>query len=285
MWTDRALGSSQQIDIPARATWLATGNNLLFRGDMERRVCRIRLESPDENPEERVGFRFPDVVDHVRRHRRELLVDALTILKAFVVAGRPCQNLPAWGSFEGWSNLVRQAVAWVGVGDAGAGRALVREEADESTAGVVAMMDALQAADPENDGLTARAILDAAAAENPPGRLQDAVAAVCELEFAKVTPAKLGNRLRTFRGRNVAGRMLRCKVGSGRERSWHCELVRLTHSTVGDTGDTGDTHSGTPRSEIGNWKSECDLQVAGNSVTSVTSVTPDVIDEVASSFQ
>jgi hypothetical protein len=74
-------------------------------------------------------------------------------------------------------------------------------------------------------------------------------------------------------------------VGSGRERTWHCEQIRSSQATVGDTGDTGDTQSGTPRSEIKNWKTEGELEVAGSSVTSVTSVTADVIDDVANSFQ
>jgi hypothetical protein len=282
VWTDRALGTSHQIDIPARVTWLCTGNNLAFSGDMERRVCRIRLESQEEHPEERTAFKYPDVIAHVRRHRRELLIDALTILRGFDLAGRPFQSLPAWGSFEGWSNLVRQAVAWVGVGDAGAGRALVREEADESLSGVVALMNALESADPGGDGLTARAMLEIA---KDPGPFQDAVAALCDGDLKLVTPKKLGNRLRAFKGRNVGGRVLTLSVGNSRERYWFCAKVELMRAQVCDSVTLSDSCSEPPRSETEIRESECDLKVAGNRVTQSHRVTADVIDDVANSFQ
>ena len=33
-----------------------TGNNVALDADMHRRVCHIRLESPEEKPEEKNGF-------------------------------------------------------------------------------------------------------------------------------------------------------------------------------------------------------------------------------------
>ncbi len=43
----------------------------------------------------------------------------LTILGAYVQAGRPSMNLRHWGSFEGWSDLVRGAVVFAGLPDPG----------------------------------------------------------------------------------------------------------------------------------------------------------------------
>ena len=58
--------------IPAKAIWIATGNNLQFQADTARRTLRIRLESREENPEERTGFKHPDLLPWVRRERGRL---------------------------------------------------------------------------------------------------------------------------------------------------------------------------------------------------------------------
>ena len=58
----------------------------------------------------------PDLLAWVRRERGRLLVAALTILYAFCRAGRPVPSgLKPWGSFEGWSGLVRAALVWAGM--------------------------------------------------------------------------------------------------------------------------------------------------------------------------
>jgi len=284
-WTDRELGSSRQLDIPARVTWLASGNNLQFTGDMERRVCRIRLESQEEHPEERSGFRFPDVVAHVRRHRRELVAAALTMLRGFVVAGRPPQNLPPWGSFEGWSDLVRQAVAWVGIGDAGAGRAAVRLEAEDSICGLVAVMDALAAEDASGHGLTAKAMLDLA--QESQSHFAEAVAALCDADPKKTTARQLGNRLRKYKGRNISGRMLNFRSGAGRERFWFVADVRATPAFSSDSVTLSDSLSNPPTREERNSETQMNMEGAGNSVTCVTSVTldPDLDEWTSGLFQ
>jgi putative DNA primase/helicase len=41
----------------------------------------------------------------------------LTILKAYIEAGRPPQDIPRWGGFEEWSYLIRSALVWLGCAD------------------------------------------------------------------------------------------------------------------------------------------------------------------------
>jgi hypothetical protein len=61
-WSDRILGQTAMASgIPLYATWYATGNNVILVGDTARRVVHIRLESPEENPEERADFHHPDL--------------------------------------------------------------------------------------------------------------------------------------------------------------------------------------------------------------------------------
>jgi hypothetical protein len=94
----RILGRSKRTtDLPADTVWFATGNNLLLRGDTHRRVIPCRLEPQHERPEERSGFRHPNLKQHVRERRADLVVAALTILTAHARAGRPTGGHPPWG--------------------------------------------------------------------------------------------------------------------------------------------------------------------------------------------
>jgi len=114
-WKDRVLGRSGEIDLPLMCVWYATGNNVAVAADTTRRVIHIRLDVLEERPEDRTGFRHPDLLAWIAQNRPKLLTSALTILSAYCKAGRPSQGLSSYGSFEGWSNLVRQAVVWAGL--------------------------------------------------------------------------------------------------------------------------------------------------------------------------
>jgi hypothetical protein len=116
-WSDRQLGASDAPPLPNVTTWLATGNNIEPHGDTVRRVLMVRLEVLTERPAERTGFKHPLLVEYALQRRSELLGAALTLLRAYHVAGRPEQPLPAWGSFPAWSALVRAALVWVGAAD------------------------------------------------------------------------------------------------------------------------------------------------------------------------
>lgn len=116
-WSDRVLGASDAPPIAVTSCWWATGNNLEPHGDTVRRVLLVRLDVREERPQERTDFKIENIEAHAREHRAELLSAALTILRAYHVAGRPVQHLPSWGSFEAWSEIVRAALVWVGLAD------------------------------------------------------------------------------------------------------------------------------------------------------------------------
>jgi hypothetical protein len=117
-WRDRLLGVSQMTpELSLRLVWWATGNGLVVGADLARRALLVRLEPMVERPEERSGWRYPRLLDHVRARRPELLSAALTIVRAYVVAGRPEQRLTPMGSYEAWSDLVRSAIVWNGLRD------------------------------------------------------------------------------------------------------------------------------------------------------------------------
>jgi hypothetical protein len=135
VYSDRALGVNQAQEVPMTCVFLATGNNLSYKADLLRRVVPITLFSTEENPEARTTFRHPRLLLWVAEHRPSLVVAALTILRGFFVAGCPAQHLSPIGSYEAWSDLVRQTLVWAGEADPAAGRAeLAQEQGDPEVA-------------------------------------------------------------------------------------------------------------------------------------------------------
>jgi hypothetical protein len=111
----RILGKSQTPTVASNATFFSTGNNLAIIGDLVRRAIRGRLDPRCERPELR-RFETPDPVLTLKRAWPEHLVAALTVLRAFDVAGRPSSGIPP-GSFETWWGWVRGALVWLGQAD------------------------------------------------------------------------------------------------------------------------------------------------------------------------
>ncbi len=126
--TVRVLGESRTMKLPTAATFCATGNSLRFAGDLTRRVVLINLDAGMERPEDRV-FKT-DVVAVAKSRRVDFVLAALTVLRAFVVHRGP-KIVPALGSFESWSNLIRSSLMWMGEADPLSNAQKVRENDPE----------------------------------------------------------------------------------------------------------------------------------------------------------
>jgi hypothetical protein len=202
-WKDRILGVNRTVSAPLLMTWYASGNNAQLYTDTARRTCRIRLESPEEQPELREGFRHPDLVGWVIRERPRLLSAALTILGGYTAAGRPDQRLKSWGSFGGWSDLVRGAVVWAGMADPGETRVAI-SEGDPTVEALGALLVAWQQADPHRRGLMAGEFIKIVQDSDAPEWAETAKAAL-DVLLDRVDARMLGNRLRSYRKRIVGG--------------------------------------------------------------------------------
>lgn len=117
-YTDRILGVSTNAEWPNRITWMSLGNNVSVAGDMARRFYMIRLAPKVEKPEDRSAddFRHPDIKEWTKQHRAELVSAALTLVRAWFVAGQP-QNAAGrkMGSFEQWGGMVGGILDTAGV--------------------------------------------------------------------------------------------------------------------------------------------------------------------------
>jgi hypothetical protein len=208
-YTDRILGVSRTWTGPHYSVWIATGNNVQLTADTPRRCVHVRLEPPQERPEDRQDFRIPDLVAYVRSHRVELLGHVLTILRAYQVAGRPGQGLTGWGSFETWSDLVRSAVYWVTGLDLDTRKELA-VTADNTTEAAAALVEILGTLFPNDKQFLASDVLAAYEARESCGtwlypRLREALDSLNTNPMKGPSVRGLGNLLKGRRGRNLNG--------------------------------------------------------------------------------
>lgn len=109
----RILGKSEVVRMPTNALVMATGNNLEIRGDLCRRTLVCRIDTGKERPDQlEYGF---NPIDEARRNRPALVTSGLTVLRAYLAAGRPVKCKPM-GSFTDW-DLVRETLIWLGEED------------------------------------------------------------------------------------------------------------------------------------------------------------------------
>ncbi len=109
----RILGLSERRVLPCTSLVLVSGNNLTFAGDTSRRSVVCRLDANVERPDTR-EFDF-DCHAEIIANRAELVVEGLTILRAYDVAGRP-EHLTPMGSFSDW-DWIRGSLVWLGMAD------------------------------------------------------------------------------------------------------------------------------------------------------------------------
>jgi hypothetical protein len=104
-WQDRLLGSSVMRSMPVRCVWLATGNNPTLSDELARRTLRCRLDTGTARPHMRTGFRHPELLAWARENRPALLQAVLTLVRAWLAAGRPGADV--WlGGYDSWCRVV-----------------------------------------------------------------------------------------------------------------------------------------------------------------------------------
>jgi hypothetical protein len=105
VWSDRLLGHSRLVELPNRATWIATGNNLQLSMEIARRCIRVRIDAKVDQPWLRTGFRHDPLKPWVIEHRAELVHALLILIQAWLAAGRP-PGTRTLGSFDTWARTI-----------------------------------------------------------------------------------------------------------------------------------------------------------------------------------
>ncbi|NQW48775.1 MAG: hypothetical protein HQ464_13530 [Planctomycetes bacterium] len=220
-----------------------TGNNLILRGDLSRRILRVRLVTPLERPDKRNDFRHPDLFGFVKNNRPRLFAAALTILRAHAAAGFPVPTIQITkpdgtvtmepvrpvGSFREWDSVVRHAMLRIGLPDPAATQDEAHEE-DEGDIKLLAFLRAWHRYQPSLEGTVTAIIKEIMGDEikqrkgewipaesNELLALKDALFELTETEVGKIPCSKsLGYRLREARDKRIGGYRLE-KGGRGRD--------------------------------------------------------------------
>lgn len=232
IFEDRILGGSKIVQAINDTTWSITGNHISLAPDTAERCLHIRLHSEEEHPHLRNEFRH-NVFDLVKAKREQFLSAALTILQAYILAGKPDQHIPGWGSFESWSALVRSAIVWIGLPDPSETREELEAESDTQRSVALDLIEGwhqmLQIKRSE-DGMTAKEVITALLMGCEVPRLR---AAMEEISKGKKTPNahQLGRHLRDIKDRNFGGKMLKCLPDKTGHRWFVVEAAAPTSTT------------------------------------------------------
>jgi len=223
---DRLLGESKMVSAPTDTVFLFNGNNLTFRGDITRRVVLSVIDPQCERPDER-KFDW-DILSYVREHRGELVSAALTILRAYVAAGKPKQQISAFGGFEEWSRIVRSSLVWLGEPDPCQNRE--KMEIDDDKRECLGRMLLAWRGVFVDDAVTAAEALsrveDAAGLLPPELKDLSEALALTTRKRGGVTAATLGYWLRSNKGRVVDGLRFKATGSPKKALQWFVEHVQ-----------------------------------------------------------
>lgn len=202
-WSQRFLGQNKMVEVSTKALFIANGNNLVFREDMAVRALMVSLDARMERPGERTFDR--DLRKWVPANRAALVVAALTVLRAYVVAGRPKGKMKA-SRFSEWSGLIRGALVWLGEPDPLDTQDRV-SAGDSARADLVALMVAMRDEFGAGVFTSCGEIIAKAGTDdrtgNPPGPLALALGAACPGRGANTRA--LGKYLKSKEGRRYEG--------------------------------------------------------------------------------
>jgi hypothetical protein len=135
-WADRLLGGNKTAAFANDRVWTATGNNLRLGGDMRTRSVLVGLNPDMPRPEERTGFKIPDLDQWIlaSANQRQVLWHLLVLVADWTRADAPRRTGLTMRQFTPWAEAVGGFLAHHGVGGFLANVETVRDiDEEEST--------------------------------------------------------------------------------------------------------------------------------------------------------
>ncbi|WP_437590465.1 hypothetical protein [Sorangium sp. So ce1000] len=237
----RVLGKSGNPTLPWETMVMATGNNIFIRDDMARRCIMSSLETHLENPEERQDFKHPDLLAWVTAERPRLVCAGLTILRAFIVAGRPRLGIGTWGSFEQWAALIPPAIVFAGGGNPMRTRPTVEARSDPEKDAMRVILRDLPRLDTSGTGITAKTVIGClypierlrGQDTRPDGydEMRESIEALVPTKPSSAPDTRaFGRILAKFKGRVIGGVHLQPKSADGGVMKWRVVEARRASS-------------------------------------------------------
>ncbi|MDI6746342.1 MAG: hypothetical protein QMD17_04280 [Rhodocyclaceae bacterium] len=218
----RILGVSKTATVNTRALFLSSGNNVGPVQDMTRRCITIHLSPDCEVPAART-FTRPDLVRDVLRERGRYVSAALTIIRAWIVAGRPKTECKSLASYGDWSDLCRQPLLWLGCADPTASVfQAMAEDPDRET--LARLLNAWFAGFGKTPAMVRDAVKQAHALYDEHAELREVLRDIAD-ERGAINRRKLGWWIRRHAGRIVDGMRIVRATGNGSAERWRIEVV------------------------------------------------------------
>ena len=218
----RILGVSKTATVSTRALFLSSGNNVGPVQDMTRRCISIRLDPGCETPAAR-SFTRPDLVRDVLRERGRYVSAALTIVRAWIVIGRPktiCKSLAGYGD---WSDLCRQPLLWLGCADPTVSvfEAMTEDPDRETLARLLTSWFTVFGKTP---AMVRDAVKQALQLNDENAELHEVLRDIAD-ERGEINRRKLGWWIRRHAGRIVNGQRFIRASGNRSAEAWQVEVV------------------------------------------------------------
>lgn len=231
-WGARQLGrTDDQIDRANDRLWTVTSNNASIGGDLVRRTMWVGIDPAVPHPELRTGFAITDLPAWVRARRGDLLAALLTLVRAWVMAGRPSVATRS-DDYARWSSVVAGILSVAGVPGAFDHPDSARQEVSEDDEELATFLAAADQVFP-GDRWTVRELLDRAwpvAGVGTANRFpEDALPGpVAERPTGQARATTLGKWLGFREGRWAGGRCLRRHKRDTSDNTTRWEICRLS---------------------------------------------------------
>lgn len=220
--TGRILNVSKTAEVSTRTLFLSSGNNVGPVQDMTRRCITIDLDPGCEVPASRT-FARPDLVRDVLRERGRYVCAALTIVRAWIHAGRPHSPCKALAGFGEWSDLCRQPLMWLGLPDpAAAVFEAMNDDPDRETLG--RLLQAWYAQLGDRPTMLREALAWTGTSREEQTEFREVLYDIAG-ERGEINRRRLGWWLKRHVGRPVNGLRLAKAAGSRSAERWRVESV------------------------------------------------------------
>ena len=218
----RILGVSKTATVSTRALFLSSGNNVGPVQDMTRRCITIHLDPGCEVPAAR-SFKRPELVRDVLRERGRYVSAALTIVRAWIVAGRPKADCKSMAGYGDWSDLCRQPLLWLGFADPTESVfEAMAEDPDRET--LARLLTAWQSAFGKTAAMVRDAMRQASTSGDEHAELREVLHDIAD-ERGEINRRRLGWWIRRHAGRIVDGRRFVRASGNRSAEAWQVESV------------------------------------------------------------
>jgi hypothetical protein len=230
--TGRILGVSKTATVGTRSLFLSSGNNVGPVQDMTRRCITIHLDPGCEVPAART-FNRPDLVREVLSQRGHYVSAALTIIRAWIVAGRPKSECKSLAGFGDWSDLCRQPLLWLGLADPTESVFIaMAEDPDRETLGRILL--AWQNEFGSAAAMVREAVNRSALFGSEHSELREVLRDIAD-ERGEINRRKLGWWIRKHAGRIVDGRRFMRGSGNRSAETWKVETTPTASNSSNQT--------------------------------------------------